>query len=136
MSLKDIQETFLDHPQPSRWDRLVLRDGRLIGDVNLFFHGCGAGGGGNGCCSDDHSPRQSHNTAEVNIFVQKGERACGAGTRALECAVNEARRRDCSALRAIVDDSNSDAVAFFVRSGFVLKNKMAAFNQSEYVLFI
>lgn len=110
MSKDEIQGSFHG---PHRWDRLMVEDGRVIGDVNLFF---------------------SDSSAEVNIFLVPESRGKGFASAALDSAIKQAHGMHLTKIVAKVDDGNTLAKVFFEKHGFLLDKKICAFNQSEYVL--
>ena len=115
MTVEEVLDCFQDN---NRWDRLLVLDGRLVGDVNVFLP------------HEDDDCRKP----EVNVFIAKNARNNGYAQSAIIHAAEYCRQEGYKSLFAIIDDQNTASISLFQKCGFTLLQRVPAFEQSVYRL--
>lgn len=96
LTMDEIHDIFYQQPI-NRWDRLLIVDGRLAGDVNLFF---------------------AAEVAEINIFISQAYRGRGLGRMMIDEALEECRQKSKSTIYAVISADNQAAINLFNKYGF------------------
>ncbi|MFI1394515.1 GNAT family N-acetyltransferase [Streptomyces sp. NPDC020681] len=90
---------------PNQYQAVAVRADRVVGTLQLtIIHGL--------------SRRGSTRSIIEGVRIHADERGSGLGTRLIEWAIDESRRRDCQLVQLTSDASRTDARRFYERLGF------------------